>query len=57
MQLNKANKARRDIEARELAKILRERSRSGASGVHADRRRRRAQTRSASLTRALRDYN
>ena len=39
----------------EYAKAIRELRRSNASGIHADRRTRRARTRQAKLAKALRD--
>ena len=55
-KLDKANKARRDIESHELAKILRERNRSSANGTHADRRTRRLRTRLSQRNQALKDW-
>jgi hypothetical protein len=55
--MNKANKVMRNLEARELATILRERSRSNASGVHANKGTKRANTRSARKAKALREWN
>ena len=55
-KMNKANEARRKAEAEALAVILRERSRSNASGVHANKGERRARTRSARKAVALREW-
>ncbi len=54
--MNKANEARRKAEANALAVILRERSRSNASGVHGNKATKRANTRSASKAKALREW-
>lgn len=54
--MNKANKARAKVERSALAEILRERSRSNASGVHANKGERRARTRSARKAVALREW-
>ncbi len=56
MKLDKANQARRNLESRELAKILRQRNSSGANGTHADRRTRRLRTRQTNKLQALRDW-
>ena len=55
--MNKANKVIRNLEARKLATVLRERSRSNASGVHANKGTKRANTRSASKAKALREWS
>jgi hypothetical protein len=55
--MNKANKARRNAEALALEIILRERSRSNASGVHANKADKRARTRKARLNKAIREWN
>jgi hypothetical protein len=55
--MNKANKVMRNLEARELATVLRERSRSNASGVHTNKGTKRANTRSASKAKALREWS
>lgn len=54
--LDRANEARRKAEAKALAVILRERSRSGASGVHGNKATKRANTRSARKAKALREW-
>lgn len=56
MKLNQANKIRRNIEARIVCDLLRERNRSGANGTHADRRNRRLRTRQAVKNQALKDW-
>jgi hypothetical protein len=56
-KMNKLNEARRKAEAEVLATLLRERSRSNASGVHANKGERRQRTRSAKKTFALREWN
>jgi hypothetical protein len=56
VKLDRANKARRDLEARKLAEIMRERNRSGANGTHADKRTRRLKTRRTIKIQALRDW-
>lgn len=56
MPLNKANQARRNAEAEALEVILRERSRSNASGAHADKRTKRQRTRSAQKSFALKGW-
>lgn len=55
--MNKANKAIRNAEARALEVILRERSRSNASGVHSNKATKRARTRSADKARAVKDFD
>jgi hypothetical protein len=52
-----ANTHAHSIENKSYIKAMREIRRSNAAGLHADKRTRRARTRSASLTRAMRDYN
>jgi hypothetical protein len=54
--MNKANEARRKAESKALAVILRERSRSNASGVHGNKATKRANTRLARKTNALREW-
>ena len=54
--MNKAEQARLRAERSALAAILRERSRSNASGVHGDKRTKRANTRSASKAKAIREF-
>lgn len=54
--MNKAEQARLKAERSALALVLRERSRSNASGVHANKRTKRANTRSASKAKALREF-
>jgi hypothetical protein len=54
--MNKAEQARLKAERGALALILRERSRSNASGVHADKRTKRARTRSAQRVKALAEF-
>lgn len=56
VQMNKANQARAKVERSALSAILRERSRSNASGVHANKGERRARTRSARKAVALREW-
>jgi hypothetical protein len=55
--MNKANKARRNAEALALEIMLRERSRSNASGVHADKRSKRARTRLANKSKSIREFD
>jgi len=55
-EMNRANKARRNAEAKALAEILRERARSGASGAHGNKATKRANTRSASKAKSLREW-
>lgn len=54
--MNKAEQARAKAERSALSAILRERSRSNASGVHANKGERRARTRSARKAVALREW-
>jgi hypothetical protein len=54
--MNKAEQARLKAERGALAQLLRERSRSNASGVHGNKRTKRANTRSAQKARALADF-
>jgi hypothetical protein len=56
-KLNRAEQAVRNAEARALAVILRERAKSNASGTHANKADKRARTRNAKLTKALREWN
>jgi hypothetical protein len=55
MALNKAEQARARAERSALALILRERSKSNASGVHNNKAGKRVRTRSASLSKAIRE--
>jgi hypothetical protein len=55
MALNKAEQARARAERSALALILRERSKSNASGVHNNKAGKRSRTRSASLSKAVRE--
>ena len=55
--LGKANEARRKAHAFELHTLFVERSRSNADGTHANRKDKRARTRSASKRKALREDN
>jgi len=55
-KMNKINEARRKAEAKVLETLLRERSRSNASGVHLNKGERRQRTRSASKSFALREW-
>lgn len=54
--MNKAEVARLKAERGALALVLRERSRSNASGVHSNKGTKRANTRSARKTKALREW-
>jgi hypothetical protein len=54
--MNKVEKAQLKAEREVLATLLRERSRSNASGVHANKGERRQRTRSASKSFALREW-
>jgi hypothetical protein len=54
--MNKAEQARLKAERSALAVVLRERSRSNASGVHGNKGTKRARTRSASKAKALREF-
>jgi hypothetical protein len=53
-KLGKTNEARRKVHAFELHTLFIERSRSSANGTHANRKDKRARTRSASKRKALR---
>lgn len=52
-----ASTSKHSFENKKYIEAMRELRRSNAAGTHADKRTRRARTRSASLNRALRDYN
>lgn len=54
--MNKAEQARLKAERSALAMILRERSRSNASGVHANKATKRAKTRSAKKRKAVAEW-
>ena len=54
--MNKAEQARLKAERSALATILRERSRSNASGVHGNKGTKRARTRSAKIARAVSEF-
>jgi hypothetical protein len=54
--MNKAEQARLKAERSALATILRERSRSNASGVHANKATKRAKTRSAKKRKAVAEW-
>lgn len=54
--MNRLNKARRNAEAEALSVILRERSRSNASGVHGNKATKRANTRSARKSKAIKEW-
>lgn len=56
MALNKAEQARAKAERSALAKVLRERARSNASGAHNNTANRRARTRSARLAKAVSEW-
>lgn len=56
-RLGQTNEARRKAEAFELHTLFVERSRSNASGVHANKGERRARTRNASERKALREFD
>lgn len=56
VQMNKVEIARLKAEREVLASLLRERSRSNASGVHGNKSTKRANTRSASKAKALREW-
>ena len=56
VQMNKVEIARLKAERSALAEILRERSRSNASGVHGNKATKRANTRSARKAKALREW-
>jgi hypothetical protein len=56
MALNKAEQARAKAERSALAKVLRERARSNASGIHNNTASRRARTRSARLAKAVSEW-
>jgi hypothetical protein len=55
MALNKAEQARAKAERSALALVLRERSKSNASGVHNNKAGKRERTRSARLARLVRE--
>jgi hypothetical protein len=55
-KLDKANKAKRDLESFKLAILMRERNRSGANGTHADKRAKRIRTRQSKKVQALKDW-
>jgi|688.fasta_scaffold05142_38 hypothetical protein len=55
-KLDRANKARRDLESLKLAILMRERNRSGANGTHADKREKRIRTRQSKKLQALKDW-
>ena len=54
--MNKNEVARLKAEREVLASLLRERSRSNASGVHSNKGTKRANTRSASKAKAMREW-
>jgi hypothetical protein len=54
--MNKANQARAKVERSALAVILRERAKSNASGIHTNKATKRANTRSARKSQALREW-
>lgn len=56
-RLGVANEARRKAEGFALHTLFVERSRSNANGTHADRRDKRARTRSANERKALKDFD
>ncbi len=56
-KLDRNNQAVRNAEASVLAELLRQRARSNASGTHANKADKRARTRNAKLTKALREWN
>jgi hypothetical protein len=53
--MNKNNEARRKAEMSVLAELLRQRSRSNASGIHQNKGERRTRTRLASKRQAIRE--
>jgi len=53
--LNKAEQARARAERSALALVLRERSRSNASGIHGNKSAKRARTRSAGLAKVVKE--
>ena len=55
-ELGKANEARRKVEARVLASLMRERARGNAQGAHGDKRTKRVKTRSAKLAFSLKEW-
>jgi len=55
MKLNKAEQARAKVERSILALLLRERSRSNASGTHLNKSNRRARTRLANKSKSIRE--
>jgi hypothetical protein len=55
--MNRANKARRNAEASVLAELLRQRAKSNASGIHANKASKRARTRNAKLRKAVAEWN
>lgn len=55
MALNKAEQARAKAERSALALVLRERSKSNASGVHNNKSARRVRTRSARLAKSVKE--
>jgi hypothetical protein len=55
MALNKNEKARAKVERSALALLLRERSRSNASGIHGNKSAKRSRTRSARLARVVKE--
>lgn len=54
--MNKIEVARLKAERKVLGSLLRERSRSNASGVHSNKGTKRANTRSASKAKAMREW-
>ncbi len=56
-KLNRAEQARARAERSAIASVLRERAKSNASGIHANKADKRARTRQASKARALREWN
>jgi hypothetical protein len=55
MKLNKAEQARARVERSILALLLRERSKSNASGTHLNKSNRRARTRLANKSKSIRE--
>lgn len=54
--MNKANQARAKVERSALSAILRERARSNASGIHTNKATKRANTRSARKSQAIKEW-
>lgn len=55
-KLGMANTAMRNVHSAELNKIFQERGRSNANGIHANPADRRARTRSANKSRAIKEW-